>query len=152
VWPHPFDWLIPEQLGVCVNPMVVERAALELEGAGIRLLVNLHERPDSPELLARLGAESVHLPVPDTTAPTQDQLDQGVAAIRQALGRGERVAVHCGAGLGRSGTLLAAFLVDQGSPAEQAMARVRAARPGAIETADQEEAIHEFERRRRAAG
>jgi len=146
--PHAFDWLLPEQLGACVNPSVGEHAALELESGRVRLLINLHERPDPPEMLRRLNAEPLHLPVSNSDPPSQDQLDHGVAAIGQALGRGERVAVHCGAGLGRTGTLLAAYLVTQGYGAEDAITRVRAARPGSVETFEQEEAVHEFERLR----
>ena len=146
--PHAFDWLLPEQLGACVNPSVGQQAALELESGRVRLLINLHERPDPPEMLSRLNAEPLHLPVSNSHSPTQDQLERGVAAIGEALGRGERVAVHCGAGLGRTGTLLAAYLVTQGYGAEDAIARVRAARPGSVETLEQEEAVHEFERRR----
>jgi atypical dual specificity phosphatase len=148
VIPHAFDWLVPQQLAACVNPSVAEQAAVELESGRVRLLINLHERPDPPEMLRRLNAEPLHLPVSDSNPPTQDQLERGVAAIGEALGRGERVAVHCGAGLGRTGTLLAAYLVSQGHGAEDAIARVRAARPGSVETLEQEAAVHEFERRR----
>ena len=59
------------------------------------------------------------------------------------------MAVHCGAGLGRAGTLLAAYLVSQGCDAEEAMARVRRARPGSIETIEQEQAVREYAERRR---
>jgi atypical dual specificity phosphatase len=148
--PNAFDWLIPERLGACVNPGVGQQAAHMLAVGRVSLLVNMHEKPDEPELLAKLGAESLHLPVPGSCAPTQEQLELGVRAITEALTREERVAVHCGAGLGRAGTLLAAYLVSQGSSADQAMQQVRAARPGSIETLEQEQAVHDFARRRAA--
>ena len=146
--PHVFDWVLTEQLGACVNPYVSQSAVLELQTNGITMLVNLHERPDAPDILAQLQAETIHLPVQDSHAPTQAQLEEGIAAIDSALKQGRRVAVHCGAGLGRSGTLIAAYLVSQGSTPDDAMARVRSARPGSIETLEQEAAVHEFARRR----
>jgi atypical dual specificity phosphatase len=144
VEPHVFDWLLADRLGVCVNPSVSVTAATELKVRDIGLLVNLHEMPDPSDLLSRLSATSVHLPVQNSDPPSQAQLDAGVAAIREAIERGTRVAVHCGAGLGRSGTLLAAYLVSDGETPDVAIARVRAARPGAIETLEQERAVHVF--------
>ncbi len=145
--PHVFDWILPEQLGACVNPYVSQSAVNELHTNGITMLVNLHERPDPPDILAQLQAQTIHLPVPDSHAPTEAQLDAGVAAISEALQQGKRVAVHCGAGLGRSGTVIAAYLVSQGAAPDDAMAIVRSARPGSIETLEQEAAVHEFARR-----
>ncbi len=149
--PHVFDWLIPDQLGSCVNPSVSVSAAEELAARHITLLINLHERADPPDLVAQLGAESLHLPVQNSDPPTQAQLDVGVAAIRDALRDGTRVAVHCGAGLGRSGTLLAAYLVAEGADPEVAIQQVRGARPGSVETLEQEQAIHQFAVRRTAS-
>jgi|SRR5579859_2921722 len=147
---NAFDWLLPDRLGACVNPAVASGAVAELQARRIGLLINLHERPDSANLLVELQAHTLHLPVKNSDAPTQAQLDRGVTAIDEALSEGIRVAVHCGAGLGRAGTLLAAYLVSQGAAPDEAMARVRTARPGSIETAEQEAAVHQFARRIRA--
>ena len=66
-----------------------------------------------------------------------------------APSRGTRVAVHCGAGLGRTGTLLACYLVRRGLTADEAIARVRALRPGSVETDAQEAAVRSFAQRGR---
>jgi atypical dual specificity phosphatase len=145
--PHVFDWILPDRLGACVNPYVSQSAVNELQTNGITMLVNLHERPDPPDILAQLQAQAIHLPVQDSNAPTQAQLDEGIATIARALQDGKRVAVHCGAGLGRSGTLIAAYLVSQGAAPDDAMGQVRSARPGSIETLEQEAAVHEYARR-----
>ena len=55
------------------------------------------------------------------------------------------VGVHCGAGMGRTGTFLAAYLVSQGMTAHDAIAEVRRLRPGSIETPAQERAVAQYE-------
>jgi atypical dual specificity phosphatase len=70
-----------------------------------------------------------------------------VAAIHDALARGEPVAVHCGAGLGRTGTLLAAYLISEGQTPDEAIDFLRGVRPGSVETLEQEQAIYEYARR-----
>ena len=135
-----FDWLEEGSLAACAYP-TTEAVLAELAGRGISVLVNLHERPHGAEILTRHGLAQVHLPVPDFTPPTPEQIELGVAAIAEALSCGSRVAVHCGAGLGRTGTLLACYLVQRGMAAEEAICRIRTARPGSIETPEQEAAV-----------
>ena len=136
----PGSWLEEGRLLACAYPRR-DAALAGLARRGVTVLVNLHKRAHDPVRLARYGLTEVHLPVADFTAPTLAQVDRGVAVIREALGTGGRVAVHCGAGLGRTGTLLACYLVAGGLDADVAIARGRGVRPGAVETAGQAAAV-----------
>ena len=136
-------WLVDGRLLGCSYPRG-ERAMRALARQGVSLLVNLHERAHEPARLARHSITETHLPVADFTAPSPEQLEHGVAAIREALGAGKRVAVHCGWGLGRTGTLLACYLVSEGASVEEAIAKVREVRPGSVETEGQAAAIEAY--------
>ncbi len=59
-----------------------ESALTDLGRQGISVLINLHKRPQDPEVLARHGLTEVHLPVADFTPPTPEQLHEGVADRR----------------------------------------------------------------------
>jgi atypical dual specificity phosphatase len=141
-----FGWVIDGALAGSSRPRTGDAMTL-LWQAGVRALLNLAEQPLPPELLAAFAFEPAHLPVPDFTAPTPGQIEEAVAAIGRWQGTGRPVAVHCGAGLGRTGTILACYLVAQGSTAEAAVAAVRERRPGSIETPEQEASVARYERR-----
>ena len=91
--------------------------------------------------VAKYGMEWYQIPVPDTTAPNYETLEQWDyirRRIHSRLNREEKIIIHCRGGLGRSGTLAAKLLMDKGLTCREAIERVRVARPGAIETAEQE--------------
>jgi atypical dual specificity phosphatase len=139
----PGSWVIRDQVLACAYPRG-ESALERLASAGVRVIVNLHPRRHDPAVLAALGLNEVHLPTPDFTAPSIEALRVGVAAIEDAMRAGQRVAVHCGGGRGRTGVLLACLLVSRGSSPEDAIREVRERRAGAIETRAQERAVHDF--------
>lgn len=114
---------------------------------GIDVLVSLSEDPPPRQWVNDAGLMGVHFPIPDFTAPTDDQLDQIMDTVNRAVANDMGVAVHCTAGKGRTGTVLAAYFVSQGLDPDAAIAKVRQLRSGSIETPDQEEAVRSYGRR-----
>jgi ADP-ribosylglycohydrolase len=97
--------------------------------------------PGFSEAIGRLKVDWHHLPISDMQVPDgvfeRAWIYHG-HLLRQRLLQGARVLLHCRAGLGRSGMVAARLLVELGADPEAAIDAVRAARPGAIETAAQE--------------
>jgi atypical dual specificity phosphatase len=129
----PGAWIEPDYVLVCAYPRS-HRALLRLHELGIRRLLNLHERSHDPGRLPRYGLLETHVPMADFGAPTPAELATALSVIHAARRAGAPIAVHCGGGLGRSGTVAACYLVEHGQDWRAAVARVRAVRPGAIET------------------
>jgi atypical dual specificity phosphatase len=142
-----FSWVIQDQLAGMPQPgslaSLVEDAEF-LAQQGIDLLISLTGGIPNPDTLGEFGIESLHLPVEDFHPPTLDQQIEFVQRTSQRLAAGGRVGVHCAAGIGRTGTMLATYFVYLGSSPEEAIAQVRDLRPGSIETEAQEEAIRRY--------
>jgi atypical dual specificity phosphatase len=114
-----------------------------LKAQGIGAIVSVTERPLEHEVVRSFGLRYLHLPVPDYGAPTMQQIEEFLAFVEAAGGDGATV-VHCFAGQGRTGTMLACALVHRGASAEHAIRYVRAKRWPSIDTPVQEQAIYEF--------
>lgn len=162
---HGFYWLLDGALAGCGRPGRWSRrdgegadpaaatAALDedlfwLRGQGIGAVLTLTETPLLPGALARHGLAELHLPVDDLTPPAPAQLDAALDFIDAQRLLGRRVAVHCLVGQGRTGTVLAAYLIRGGLSPEAALREVRAACPQAVGSPSQEVALRDFAARR----
>ena len=141
--PHGFTWIDKPYLAALAQPRTAEDLAW-LRRAGIEVLVSLSEDPPPRHWVNEAGLMLVPVPVVDMTAPTLAQLELAIDAIERANRSGMAAAVHCTAGLGRTGTVLAAYFVSKGMRPEAAIEKVRDLRPGSIETLDQERMVETY--------
>jgi len=141
-----FSWLIPGEIAGHRAP-ISEEDLRYLKHKGIKALVRMsehHKAKVTGDQIEKLGFTDCHKPVPDFTAPSQEQIDKIIAFIKQSTANKKPVGVSCSAGIGRTGTILACYLVIKGWTTDKAIREVRSKRPGSIETPEQEEAIRLF--------
>jgi len=144
-------WLIEDRLAGSEIP---DRSDLEYwKALGIACVVSLVEDQEflltdikSREKISEFGFEVLREPVRDGTAPSIKQLLRIVKWIDKQMKLGKKVLVHCFGGFGRTGTVLAAYLIYTGVPADEAIKKVRQVRPYAIEVLEQEQILYVFEK------
>ncbi len=148
-----FTIIVPGRLAVMNRPGLygsLEEDLAFLREQQVGAVVSLTSSPLPADAVRANGMEYLHEAIADFTAPTAEQIDRIMDfVVRHADGVGRTVLVHCGAGLGRSGTVAAAYLVRQGWEPRAAIARVRELRPFSVETEEQEQAVIDYASRMR---
>lgn len=145
--PANFSFVIENVLAGMERPGTFSRLREDFEflkDHKVSAIVSLTETPLDRAFVEEFGFRYLHLPVADFTPPTIAQIDQFVQFLKKAEADGIATMVHCGAGMGRTGTMLACALVCRGQSADAAIELVRELRPHSIETMDQEECIADY--------
>lgn len=146
--PNGFAWLVPGRLAGAPQPGVVQSMDFDLKalrGCGVTVLITLTENDLPQEPLQQHGLRNLHLPVRDHESPTVAQIQMLLARMSAMLRAGEVLAVHCLAGLGRTGTVLAAWLVREGLTADEALRRVRLIDAQYVQSQAQEDLLYAYE-------
>lgn len=141
-----FSWLIYGKLAGHQAPSSGEDL-IWLKKQGVLAVVRMaekHKAMVTSTQVEQLGLLDCYEPVPDFTAPSNVQIDRLVDFITRSLAADRPVGISCGAGIGRTGTILACYLVSQGYEATAAIDEVRTKRPGSIETKSQEDAVKAY--------
>lgn len=146
--PLGFAWLEPGRLAGtplpgAVNDMDHDLAALKR--VGISHLITLTERDLPQDALKRHGLANLHLPIRDHEAPSLGQIQMLLKRMETLMAQGEVLAVHCLAGRGRTGTVLAAWWIREGLTAQEALRRVRLLDAHYVQSAEQEAFLQRYE-------
>jgi atypical dual specificity phosphatase len=143
--PTNFSWLINNKLAGSGMPTSFAELDWVIK-QGVRSIITMTEEP-LPESWIK-NVQYLHVPTEDLSAPDMEKIDLAVDFIQERIKNGEPTMVHCAAGIGRTGTILACYLIKyQNLPVKTAIDKVRQERPGSIQSESQEIAIglyHKF--------
>jgi atypical dual specificity phosphatase len=139
-------------------PCVKKEARWLINTQGIRTIVTIKEKPLSQEWLnynngTNTSADGtkidyLYISVHYYGAPSLEELDRVVNYISQQIDRARPVMVHCSAGKGRTGTILAAYLIkkENGMTADKAISRLSRIRGESVQSKDQEKILFTYEK------
>ncbi|HDD54661.1 MAG TPA: protein-tyrosine-phosphatase [Chloroflexi bacterium] len=101
---------------------------------------------DLPAFYRSQGLDALHIPVPDFGIPQDMQAwENGLIQVARTARDGKNAAIHCLAGLGRTGTFLACLAKKElGLDGEEAIRWVRDTLPGALENSHQEKFVIDY--------
>ncbi|MGB1378141.1 MAG: dual specificity protein phosphatase 23 [Nitrosopumilus sp.] len=142
--PTNFSWLIEEKLAGSGIPTSLHEFDWLLN-QGVKSIVTMTENPLPSEWTNKI--DYLHVPTEDFHAPDMEGIDSAVEFIQNQIENDQSVMVHCAAGLGRAGTILACYFIKyQNYSAKDAIEKIRKERPGSIQSDVQELAISYYEK------
>jgi len=141
--PTNFSWIIPGKLAGTGLPVTHDEFEWIMK-QGIKTIVTVREVP-LPASWVQGVVDYLHLKVEDYGSPKIEELRDVVAFIHKQISDDKPVLVHCAAGKGRTGEVLAAYLMMSGKlTARAAIAKLRKIRPGSVQSEAQEQALQMY--------
>ncbi|XP_063542642.1 dual specificity protein phosphatase 23-like [Cydia strobilella] len=139
--PYNFSWFVEGKVAAMGWPQTVANLNY-LADAGINHLITLSPERRPPILDCKKKLKWTEIRIKEFGTPTLRQIIKFIEICERAEIRGEVIGVHCRHGRGRTGTMLACYLVHFSDMApERAVLTVRVQRPGSCETYEQEKIV-----------
>ncbi|XP_045505206.1 dual specificity protein phosphatase 23-like [Colias croceus] len=139
--PYNFSWFVEGKIAGMGCPQTAENLNY-LADVGINHIITLSPERIPPLLQCEKKMKWTEIRIKEFAAPTLKQIIKFIEICKRAEMMGEVIAVHCRHGRGRTGTMLACYLVFfQNMAPERAVLTTRLRRPGSCETYEQEKIV-----------
>tara|TARA_B100001750_G_scaffold104106_1_gene82360 strand:- start:5033 stop:5536 length:504 start_codon:yes stop_codon:yes gene_type:complete len=141
--PSNFKWLIDNK--IAGSGFINTKTELDfLINHNISAVLTLTTSSLNDEVISNKSVTFKHIStIEDHSLPSIDHLVDAIQFINECMMNNKSVVVHCRAGIGRTGTVLAAFLINSGMSVDESVNEVRKKRPGSIEN-KQIKSLHDY--------
>ena len=123
-------WVIPGKLAGVRKPTAAELQ--ELQAVGIGAIVSVMHDRSNLELYDRENIPYLWLPIQIASSPSRSQVEELIDFVDRYHLQGVGTAVHCTGGLHRTGTMLAAYLILNGSSDKDAIEKIATSNSQAV--------------------
>ncbi|MBU1138319.1 MAG: dual specificity protein phosphatase family protein [Proteobacteria bacterium] len=142
VFDYKLRWITRD---IAVGAAPSSKAALNtIKQAGVEVILNLCTECGNLHEEERAAGFIVYwLPISDAYSPELDELDDALEWLNGQIESGKKVLVHCRFGVGRSGTVIAAYLLKKGLGLKQVLDIMKQT-PATPTSRDQRKLIFEY--------
>ncbi len=141
---HPMNFsFVDEYVAGSARPMSAKEVKWFRE-KGISSILSLTEEPLKKDWID--GFDYLDVRIENHSIPSLEQISKSVEFLISEIAKGKKIVVHCAAGQGRTGTILAAYLTStKKTNPKESVKSVRAMRGGSVEKKQEETVVSYYE-------